>query len=231
MFPGLKAIPALNGAGSTGSGAGGALTFSFVASATSEDSTITIPASAIAGDFAILFDAAEGQGASISSVVPAGWTSIVDTFAASGSRSIRSLVSYRKLVAAGGGSITGMNADGETKIMLVFRPSSSISSTVVSTWNAEMTSGDPASQTVSASGVATPLIVFAFATKGETGTALPAFTTETPAMTNVTKFGTAYDPEVRLGYTIYNSSPSNQSIDIGDNGAMNGLQSGYVRFT
>ena len=63
MIPGFKTIPAFNGAGSTGSGAGGALTLTFVASATSDSSTITIPSSAIAGDFAILFDAAEGLGA------------------------------------------------------------------------------------------------------------------------------------------------------------------------
>jgi len=47
-------------------------------------------------------------------------------------------------------------------------------------------------------------------------------------MTNLVLSGT--DAALRVGYTVYNSSPSNQSIDMNDVDT-NVLQSGYVRFT
>lgn len=123
----------------------------------------------------------------------------------------------------GGAVLTGMDENYDAKILLVFRPSRSISSVITPAWNSQGTTGDPTLQTVTVSGVDTPLIVFA---QGFS-TTVPAFTTETPAMTNLTKGSVGF----RLGYTIYNSSPSNQSIDTGDNGLLNILQSGYVRFT
>lgn len=230
MLPGLKSIPAFNGGGSAGGGSGGTMTFSVVGYAAVASTNVTVPVAAIAGDFAILFDAcANTSGGAIGSVVPVGWTSTVDTFTDTGSWSMRSTVSYTKLTSAGGASISGM-VNG-TKILMVFRPSSSISTIVPSTWNAEVASGNPALQTVSASGVATPVLVFAWASLSEPGITYPTFSTETPSMTNLTRSGTAGQPDCRLGYTIYNTSPSNQSIDIGDGGGMNGLQSGYVRFT
>lgn len=225
MIPGLRYQPALNGAGSSGSGGGGGgLSFTLIGSATSTSTTISVPAAAIAGDWAILFDTASNKtGSSVSTAVPSGWTSLADGFVSSG-RSIRSTVSHRKLT--GGGTVTGMTGDLKSKVMLVFRPSTSILTTVPSTWNNEATAGDPSSQTVTASGVTTPLIVFAVA--AATSSSAPSFSTETPAMTNIT---TAQNPlAMRIGYTIYNSSPSNQSIDMGDS-SVNVLQSGYVRFT
>lgn len=236
MIPGLKAIPTLQGAGSSGGGVGGNLSLTFVGFSTSmgANGPIVIPAAAIAGDYAILFDTAENlSGSSIAAVVPLGWTSIANDFAVGGGRSLRMMVSHRILAAPGGGSITGMNDSAETKLLLVFRPSSSISSIIPSAWNTQITSGNPSSQTVTASGVATPLIVFAWASVGHPGETLPAFTTETPAMTNLTSGDspTQLGPETRLGYTMYNTSPANQSIDVGDGGDVTGLQSGYVRFT
>ena len=225
MFPGLKAIPAFNGAGSTGSGAGGALTFTLDSSATSSSSTITIPTSAQQGDWAVLFDAARAGSGSIGAVTPSGWTNLASSFVEGGD-SLRLMTSHRILGASPGGtSVTGMNDAGEAKIMLIFRPSTSIISTVPSSWNAQATAGDPTLQTVSASGVTTPLIVVA----AGAGMSVPAFATETPAMTNLSKSATSLG--IRIGYTIYNSSPSNQSIDIADGGTANALQSGYVRFT
>ena len=230
MIPGLKAIPAFNGSGSSGSGGGGAtLSMSLVGYSSVNSTNVTIPAAAIAGDWAILFDADEDTGGgAIGSAVPAGWASIADTFASPG-WALRSTVSHKILTAAGGGSVTGI--PGGTKILMVFRPSTSLAAATPSTWNAEVTAGNPSAQTVSASGVTTPLIVFAWASLGNAGDALPSFSTETPAMTNLTNTGPSGGPECRLGYTIYNTSPSDQSIDTADGGSINGLQSGYVRFT
>jgi len=229
MIPGLKAIPALHGAGSTGSGSGGSLTLTLIASTTANGSSISVPAAAVIGDFAVLFDATENHGgSSISTAVPTGWTSLADTFGV-GSYSLRTTVSYKILTAAGG-SVSGMTGGSfSNKVLLIFRPSTSILTVTSSVWNAEVTGGNPTSQTVTASGVQTPLIVLAWGVVGDSP--IPAFATETPSMTNVTRSGSVTAPACRVGYTIYNSSPSNQSIDVGDNGTVNGLQSGYVRFT
>lgn len=215
MIPGLKTIPAFM------AGAGGGISLTFLASAVSSSGSITIPAAAQAGDWAILFDAA-GDTGTVPTAVPSGWTSLANTAASV----VRMITSYRKLT--GGGSVTGMSgAVQQRKIMLVFRPSTSIVTNVASTWNAEVTTGEPTLQTVSASGVAAPLIVFAFAAADISSA--PVFTTETPSMTNLTRTGSNFS--TRVGYTIYNSSPSNQSIDIADAAGIQGLQSGYVRFT
>lgn len=228
MIPGLKAIPAFNGAGSTGAGGGGALSFTFVTYSTSTSSTITIPAQAVAGDFAVLVDAAY-RNSSVTiptAVTPGGWTTQVST-SISATVSVRLMTSYRTITGGlAGTSVSGMNSDFEEKILLLFRPSSTIITTTASSWNAQGTGSDPTLQTVSASGVTTPLIVLAAAAAAPSSTV--AFTTETPSMTNVVN--SAYPLALRVGYTIYNTSPSDQSIDTGDNGA-NVLQSGYWRFT
>lgn len=218
MIPGLKAMPAFN----AGGGVSG-LTMSFVASTIINSANVTIPAAAIAGDYAILFDAAQDPaGSSISTVTPTGWTTIKNDTITSG-KSLRAMVSHRILT--GGGVVTGLNSSGEKKILLVFRPNVSVGLPTPSSWNGEATAGNPTSQAVSASGVATPLIVFAFAA-ATAGTA-PTFSTETPAMTNVIMSGSSLG--IRVGYTLYNSSPSDQSIDMNDVD-INSLQSGYVRF-
>lgn len=228
MFPGLKAIPAFNGAGSTGTGSGGSLSFTFLTSATSTSKNITIPSAALAGDVAVLCQSSQAS-SSVSGVLPTGWTepSGNANVTVTSGQTMRTMVSYRVLTAGDGGtSIAGMDEISDTKIMLVFRPSTSIVTTVSSTWNGEATSGNPVSQTVTASGQTTPLIVIAVAVSEGS---VPAFTTETPSMTNVTKSNS--HTNMRVGYTIYNSSPADQSIDIGDNGAQNTLQSGFLRFT
>lgn len=224
MIPGLKSIPGFNGAGSSGGGAGGGKTFTFVGSATSGGDSITIPTAAIAGDWGILFDAAVDLDTAIPATVPAGWSSLA-TGALTGPPNYRMVVSERTLV--GGGSITGLAGFLTIrKILLVFRSSSAILTKTGSTWGTEVTASNPASQLVSASGVAAPLGVFAFAMLQSSSA--PTFSTESPSMTNITRTGT--NISIRVGYTMYDASPSNQSVDLNDAGTQ-GLLSGYVRFT
>lgn len=230
MIPGLKAIPALNGAGSTGSGGGGSLTMSFLNYSTSTGSTVAVPTNAVAGDWAILFDLGWSLGGgSISEVTPSGWTNLASGFVSDAVEgvSIRLMTSHVTLTAGMiGTSITGMNPGRKCKIMLVFRPSTSIITKVASSWGNEVTTGNPSAQTVTASGVTTPLVVVAAAGSASGST---AFSTETPSMTNVF-ISSSSAVSLRVGYTLYNSSPSNQSIDMNDVNT-NALQSGYVRFT
>jgi hypothetical protein len=228
MISGLKAIPAFNGAGSSGSGAGVSLTLTFVTSGTSATHTVLIPAAAEAGDIAVVFDGAFNKGTgSITSVTPSGWSTAVDASSGfGGTDDARMKVNYKKLVAGDlGTSPAFSNTILDRKVILIFRPSSVINSVVNGSWNTELTVNNPSAQTVTVVGVATPLIVFAFG--GVSDSTGPAFT-GSPSMNEVVCTGTSWS--VNVGYLVYNTSPSDQSIDIGDGGA-NGLQSGFLRFT
>ena len=209
-------------------GGGGGLSLSFVNFSTSTSSTIAVPSGAIAGDWAILFDVGWTPAAadSVSAVTPSGWTNLANG-TISGADVIRLMTSHVVLTAGMiGSSVIGMNTDRECKIMIVVRPSTSIVTTTPSSWNSEVTAGNPSAQTVTASGITTPLVVVA---AGASSTGSTAFSTETPAMTNIA-VSSGGDVSLRVGYIIYNSAPANQSIDINDL-QENGLQSGYVRFT
>jgi hypothetical protein len=122
------------------------LTYSFVASASSIDSsTITIPATTQEGDIAILVDST----ATGSTAVPTGWTSILSL-----NNVFESTFSY-KILGSGDSSttVTGQtDTQYSVKIMLVFRPSDSISTvTISSLTNSGETSGIPSVQTINSS--------------------------------------------------------------------------------
>ena len=108
--------------------------FTFVASATSTTSTISIPASSNVGDFAVLFDSSRDVFTPIT-VVPSGWSSISNVSESNilSLSSIRSIVSYKSLVSGDpGSSITGMDAGlfgTDRKIIMVFRPNFSVQNT------------------------------------------------------------------------------------------------------
>lgn len=211
-LPGL--IPGVGG----GSG-GGSLSLSFVASNTSLASTVVIPASAQEGDLAVMFDAAGNSAPS--AVTPSGWTNVANV----GTGSLRVEAHYRVLAAGlAGTSVTGMNNDEEAKICMVFRPSRAIASVVASTWLTQAAS-DPAAQTVSASGVAVPLVVFGAV--GGHAVASVSLSGSSPSLTEVAANGTA---KVRAGYKIYNALPSDHIVDSPTTGTV-ALISGYLRVT
>lgn len=204
-----------------------ALTFSLAASGTSSTNTVLIPSAAEAGDVAVVFDGAFNTGpGSITSVTPAGWSTAINAYSEYGGVDVARLkVNYKKLVAGDLGTSPSFSNDTDRKVILIFRPSKTVNSIVNGSWNSELTTGNPVAQTVTVSGVTTPLIVFAFGSVNTTSG--PAFA-DTPAMNEVVCAGTSWS--VNVGYLIYNTSPSNQSIDIADGGT-NGLVSGHLRFT
>jgi hypothetical protein len=194
-----------------------------VDSAQSSATTITIPATAQAGDVAILFDVAINPTLNATpptDVVPTGWTGIITE-----SGSITRARISRKILAAGepGSSITGMNGlSSDDKVMLVFRNTSAITAVSAEDWAVEITTGNPASQTVNASGQTAPLIVFGMAfISGGTG----AFSTQSPSFDATI---TGADEDILLGYKIYESSPANHTVDMNDLGNINVLASGFL---
>ena len=198
------------------------MALSFVASAESASSAITIPATAQVGDLAVLFDYAWVNPGPATDVTPSGWTNIAGNAAAS---FYRYRVTY-KIVALGepGSSVTGMAGTQNDKVMLVFRDSGGpILSVTPSTWNAPApVNTDPGSQSVLASGGNVPLIVLGMAAI-DAGTA--AFSTASPAFD-----GTAANSQsdILAGYKLYDNSPADHTIDMGDLGSGNSLASGWL---
>lgn len=191
-------------------------TLAFKDSATSTAATVTWP-SVAAGDVAILFDFADGAVSAPSAVTPSGFTNHVNLTAAS---TLRLMISSKVCTGSESGSLTGMDSNAESKVLLIFE--GGVSSINSSSWNAEMTAGNPAAQTVLATAGAVPLIVFGAAAAGDGGS-LPPFSTDSPKfdLPQVTA-GT-----LRTGYKIYNSAPADHTIDMNDV-SNNALASGYL---
>lgn len=198
-----------------------ALTLSQVLSATSTGTTIAWPATLAAGDLAVLVDSADStlDGVPPSTVVPSGFTSIVNT--ANGT-SHRQICSYKILTGSESGSLSGMNGvDNDRKAMVIFRGSSPITSVSVGSATGQQTTTNPTAQVPAASGGVAPLIVFG-----------AYFATSAVSPRNFTP---AKDGEVNpstnlyLAWKIYNSAPADVTIDMDDEGILNILQSFYLQ--
>lgn len=120
----------------------------------------------------------------------------------------------------GGSTITGMNSTTNRKELYVFRGNIPAKTLTASTANGQGTSGDPTSQSVTASGGKAPLVVLGG--YGSDGT----ITTRT--------FSPAKDAEITadsanayLAYRIDNSAGQDTTVDMADFGN-NALQSMYI---
>jgi hypothetical protein len=193
-------------------------TLSFITSATSTAQSISCPSNVQAGDLIIISDVAVTIPAAPSSVVPSGFTLITPSLA-SGYR--RQNLSYKIASGSEGGSnIIGMDGTIDSKLLIILRGSSSIESINVSTVNSEITSNNPVSQDVSSSEGTSPLVVIA--------------TYFSYDIIDPRTFSPSSDGEVNidtyyyLNYKIYNSSPSDVTIDMDDEGDGMILQSFYI---
>lgn len=210
------------------SAAAPATSFAFQASATSVLSTITGPASIIAGDLLVLSDYVADSSSAPAVTVPAGF-SVMQNAALGNIRHVLS----RKIAdgSEASASLTGMSADtAHSKILFVFRPDNPLTTVSDASGGAQFTSSNPSAQNIVASGGTPPLIVIG---------AYVAFDTPGPAAVNPRTFSPTKDGEVQhntfsgfidhwLAYKIYNSSPADVSIDMDDEGT-NSLQSRYVQ--
>lgn len=189
----------------------------FVTSATSTSASVTIPVSAATGDVAFLFDYSwETDGNQVFEVVPSGWTKI-DGAAVTSPEAARGTLFYRVLEAGDPGAhVSGMNNEGEDKVMLVFRPERAVSTVAAAGTNIQATKDNPASQVIAAgSGTAYVAIAVAAAREGD-----PSYTTESPAFT-----ATVTADAAKASYKIYNESGAAHTVDIGDSGYTNFLAS------
>lgn len=187
----------------------------------SNTSTITIPASAQAGDLAVMYDFALGTIFAPASAVPSGWTSPIDEPASL----MRGAVSYRILTSGNPGStIAGMNGAGRNrKIMRVLRGGSPVTSVTAGDWTQDLSPGGVGPLTVTAAPAATPLIVIAFA----------ASENDVDSFASSPAFDTVNGVSVtRSGYKNYASgTASNHTINSADRGDSNGLSAGYFQIS
>jgi hypothetical protein len=203
-----------------------AFSFAFQTSADSSAQTITCP-TVSQYDVGVLFDTATNSTTAIpSNVVPSGFTQLqTSAFSAY----YRTTLSYKVFDGTeDGATLTGMNGGfSNAKVLLVFRPNRAIVGVGTSTFLQETSTDAPASQLIAASGQAAPLIRLAVCVNGAS-TSVPSFTSGTFDAT-VSKAGA--DNSLRAGYAIQNTTPSNTTVSMGDNGAGNCLVSGWMNFT
>lgn len=123
-------------------------TVAFVTSAQNESNTITIPATAQAGDLVFLLDLTSKLFGTVTSVIPTGFTTLQ---ALAVGTNIKFNTSYKVLVAGDPGSnITGMNDTYINKLMLVFRLTGGITAVNVAYNQGHATTGNPTDYTAPA---------------------------------------------------------------------------------
>ena len=187
------------------------------ASVTGTASTITIPAAAAVGDYAVLFDTST----TTTNTIPSGWTSI-NGATTSG---IRTNVSYKRLLSGDpGSSITGM-AGTTRKILLIVKGNSDITSVSVSTPGSQATVATPTNQTISSTGQVTPTVFFAvYAATGSIATR--GWSGGTP-----TEYSSVSSSGIYVKALTYGKSttPASATMSMSDGGT-NTLQSFSMKF-
>ncbi len=186
--------------------------------ATSAASTITIPATAQAGDLAVLYDLARNSSGTPTLVTPAGWTTLSDLTGGTGA----AVLSYKILVAGDpGGTVTGMDGtSADAKSLVVFRATPTLAGVAVQDLGEQYTTDNPGAQTLAAQS-AYPYVVY-----GGCGglSALPTWASAWYSNTGSTGYQ-------RYAFQIFNASGESRSVDCNDSGTGTFLQSCVLRVT
>ena len=189
---------------------------SVVAQATSNSSTIVVPATAIAGDLLILTDAPDFSSNNPTIVVPTGFT-LLASQGYGASLSSGAVVSVKIASSSDVGStLTGINGDqGNAKSLFVVRGNIDIKSFSAAINKAGTNNtAAPTSQTAVGTGVVAPAIVIGVAA-GTNGSSI-SFTTQSPSFTT-----TSGTNDIIQGFSSIAAGASafSQLIDMSDNGS------------
>lgn len=206
--------------------------FTFVASATGVNSpNVVIPASAQAGDIAIIVDNEDTAG---TLAAPSGWTLIRSDSVSSNITG----TTYYRILQSGDAGTTVTSTDGTTTnhfmLCAVFRPNAgTVTGITINDLDGEATTGNPSQQTLSMSAeTGRPIIgFFAMGQRGSNNIALNV--TDVPdGFSLVFCQDESSRDVIELYYIIYadGDTPANVTGDIGDNGAQF-MQSFYFTFT
>lgn len=207
------------------------ISFSFVASnTTTNNNSVTVPSTAQPGDIAIIADNVDTISANPGA--PTNWTEIRHDFSSGNI----GLGTYYKVLTESdiNASVASQNTSTTDHFMLcaVFRPSSFIGTLTVGGQAGSATTANPASITLSISGIAVPLIGFVvFAQRGSNNANFSIAVTPTNSG-SVTTLDESSRNVLRLYYLFYaaGTTPANTSADLNDNGAQ-AQQCWYIRFT
>jgi len=199
--------------------AAGTVSLAFKSSAVSTltAGTIVAPSGIVPDDIIVLYDNVSMASGFPTSLVPSGFTSILDNTTSTNRRVI---CSYKIATGSEGGTtITGMSSNNtNAKIMLVFSTNGA-SSVNVKSVQYEGTDNDPAAQVISSGSGTAPLVAIGF-NRNTSGTGISMSPTEDGSVVNSGHFGY---------YKIYNSNPvTNVTFDGGDGGVNNMLMSFYI---
>ena len=201
-----------------------ATTLSFHDSVVSSGSTVTGPSGIQAGDLLVCWDVVVQT--STEPLIPLSGFTLITSDGDTGNDQY-CVLSYK--IADGSeasASISGMSgADSNTKLLLVFRPDNPITTANVQDATITQTSGDPGSEVISASAGAAPMVVLgAYA-------ALTSISSESFSPANdgeIERQPGTFLANANLRYKIYNSSPANVTIDMGDEGASSTMSGCYI---
>lgn len=193
------------------------LAYTGLTAKTVSGATIVVPATALAGDLAILFEASQGTTNPVA-VPNAGWTVMQGTLGL-----LVRMQMYFKILVAGdlGATLTGMNADvANFKMILIFRPTRTITAFSVFDTNAQIVATAPTNQTLPVATYTPPILCLAHMATGNADLGVTG-DSMTPAADGSETNGIHH----KVAYKIYNSSPASETVAMGDAGAINGLQS------
>lgn len=228
----MPALPGLSGLVGFGAQAKSFLLHS--ATTNANTTSITVPATTLAGDIAVLVDYAARTAATAPTLVtPSGFVNRVDAPVGNTIRNSRLAISTKKFVGGEQGtSLSCMNGDNEVRFLLIFRPDFSIATDTPGGWVSGGSRADPASQTIVATGNAGPMVLIG--ALGAYDSSPTSFGTASPAFQrldwNNAGGGAA---GLLVGHTIYSSSgtPVNHLIDAADLGESTTLAGGFLKFT
>ena len=206
---------------------GGPPLLAFRASAKVDAETIDIPATAQAGDLAILVQGSTTSGSGApTNVFPSGWQDIPDWANVLGGQDWRFTSGFKILTADDiGATLTGMNTGNvDDKILLVF--SGGFTTAALREAVKDAVNGDPAAASVSASAATTTCLVVAGVSTNSGSTS--TITDQTPSLA-----ATVVQGGLEFGYNIYQiyEDASDQSIDKADDGGRNGTYAAYWELT
>ena len=224
MIPGLSSVIA---------GIGGGFRFIGISTAKGTSGVCSLPVGCLPGDIAVFFDGAfDGGGGTISSAIPAGWTTITAHFVDYGSDSTRANTS-RKVLTAGdisAGSVTGLSTantmNSSVKFLIVFRAISGYSAISNNTWTSSSSTTRPGrSQDVVPGAEAQPIVVFGFLYSRYSNTTIASSNSYDATYTMFDDIGGQISGGL-LAYKIYNSGPVTHNLSSNDSDVM---VTGYIR--
>lgn len=206
-------------------GAAAITTLSYITHTTSTSPTISFPASGVqAGDLFVILSRGENTsgGSGPGDVVPSEFN-LIGTQVNGGAR-IRVSAYYK--IAEGdeaGGTVTGINGNNESHVLIQYRANQPIASLSVSTpvWTGVI--GNPAAQTIAASGGVAPVLGIAMFANINASNSINPRTTSISADHEIAPTVHHYVHDY-----IQNASPADYTFDMDDEGDGNNLFGFYI---